>query len=329
MKGNREIYEERADYSRDRLASLRGQLAPLPELASYPQLTVFDARLEASEYSDIDLFFLHDGNARAIEEPRTLSLRIFGRLIEIADKMAFPKFSNDCEYLSVLSTDAILEHLGGRTDDHTNYFTARMLLLLESNCLYGDATFASTKARIVESYFRDFPDHQQSFQPTFLLNDICRFWKTMLVNYENKRNLRVEDATEAKRTRQKVRNFKLKYSRMTTCFASVAALGSHLAPVKEEEILELTELTPRQRLESVGSRREELRSVVDEVLDRYAWFLEQTGLPAVQLEELFSDKQRRVEMFRSANEYGDAMYRLLQAIDAADDRLKLVRYLVI
>jgi predicted nucleotidyltransferase len=316
-----------------RLAELRKRLEELQELTAFPTLTVFGAgsyaRLEASQYSDIDMFFLIGGRKGDVHEPKTNSTRLFGKVIDVVDKMNFPKFSNDCEYLVLLHIDEILEKLGSRIDDHENFFTARMLLLLESHCLYGKPVFEDISAKIVNSYFKDYPDHKHTFQPTFLLNDICRFWKTLLLNYENKRNLPpgVEDIEE-RRTKQKVRNFKLKFSRMTTCFASIAALGSYSAPVTEEQVLQLTQLTPRQRLQSITSRVPKAADAVNEVIERYNWFLEMTGLPTDELEGQFSDKLKRTEMFHKATEYGDSMYQLLLTIDATGSR-GLLRNLVI
>jgi predicted nucleotidyltransferase len=327
------IHDERVRYSRKRLEKLRSEFKDLPELDEFPALTIFGAgsyaRLEASQYSDIDMFFLSAGDKKDVPELRTNSLRLFGKVIEIVDKMRFPKFSNDCEYLVILHSNDILSNLGSRTDDHENYFTARLLLLLESHCLYGQEVFDDITAKIIKSYFKDYPDHKKTFQPMFLLNDICRFWKTLLLNYENKRNLPPGAEGEERRTRQKVRNFKLKYSRMTTCFASIAALGSYGAPVTEKQVLEMTKLTPRQRLESIISRVPKVTGAVGEVLDSYGWFLEMTGLPTAELEEHFSDKQKRTEMFQKANEYGDSMFRLLQTIDETNENLRLVRNLVI
>jgi hypothetical protein len=328
------VVAERANYSTIRLKELRKRIGALPEVANFADLTIFGAgsfaRLEASEFSDIDLFFLSAGKKDDLIEPRTKGFRLFGKIIDVIDALGFPKFSNDCEYLVVLSTDDILSHLGGRTDDHENFFTARMLLLLESHCLYGDQVFADVTAKIVRSYFKDFPDHRETFQPIFLLNDICRFWKTLLLNYENKRSVPAGgEAVQARETKQKVRNFKLKFSRMTTCFASIAALGSHVAPVSEEDVIAMTKLTPRQRLESLVGRVPRIEPRVKEVLDRYSWFLEMTGLPTEQIESKFADKQKRIEMFREANAYGDSMFRLISSIDESDPKLRLIRYLVV
>jgi predicted nucleotidyltransferase len=331
------IFDVRARYSQARLEELRRRLANLHELSAFTTLTIFSAgsyaRLEASKYSDIDLFFLSSGTKGDIAEPRTKSLRLFGKLIDIIDEMDFPKFANDCEYLVVLHTPDILENLGSRTDDHENYFTARMLLLLESHCLWGDAVFNQVTTDIIQSYFKDYPGHRDNFQPLFLLNDITRYWKTLLLNYENKRNDRVgpEDTpvSEEQKIQQRVRNFKLKYSRMTTCFATIAALGSHRAPVTEAQVLEMTKLTPQQRLLSISTRVPAAAEAVREVLDQYARFLEMTGLPTADLESHFADGAKRRDMFHRATGYGDSMYNLVRVIDEADPELRLLRTLVI
>ncbi|HZS60327.1 MAG TPA: hypothetical protein VFA43_13725 [Gemmatimonadaceae bacterium] len=323
--------DARVRFSQDRLDQLRRAFADLPGLKDFPELTIFSAgsygRLEASQHSDIDMFFLVSGDKSALANPRTRELNIFGKIIDIVEGLGFPQFSNDCEYLVFLHSNEILKHLGGPTDDQMNYFTARMLLLLESSCLYGHNTYDSIIREIIDSYFKDFPDHPSNFQATFLLNDICRYWKTLLLNYENKRNLRTGD--EIRKIKQKVRNFKLKYSRMTTCFATIAALGSLPAPVSQEQVISLTRLTPRQRLEGIPSRVPAASNAVGYLLEKYSAFLELTGLPTSELEAHFKDKAQRRQMFTQANEYGDAMFELLRIIDETDSELRLLRQLVV
>jgi hypothetical protein len=76
----------------------------------------------------------------------------------------------------------------------------------------------------------------------------------------------------------------------------------------------------------------ETQKPVDDVLAKYAWFLEMTGLPTEQLEKHFSDKQKRTEMFQKANDYGDSMFTLLLSLDKEQinkTRPRLLRYLVI
>ncbi len=326
------VYKERANYSQARLNELGNRIGKIPGISDYTNLTVFGAgsfaRYEACQYSDIDLFFLCKEKREDLPEPRTTELRLFGNLIDIVDNMSFPRFSNDCQYLTILHSPRILQYIVSPMDDQENYFTVRMLLLLESKCLYDETTYNDITREIINSYFKDYPDHKKTFQPIFLLNDICRFWKTLLMNYEFKRL--GEDINDAEKTKQKVRNFKLKFSRMTTCFATIASICSYTVPVEEDQVIEQARLTPRERLETIPTRIPEAEKAVQEVLNRYAFFLEKTGLSTGELEGHFSDKMKRTEMFQAAKEYGNSMFRLLQALDNFhEDNSKFLRYLVI
>lgn len=54
-----------------------------------------------------------------------------------------------------------------------------------------------------------------------------------------------------------------------------------------------------------------------------------TGLTTEELEERFSDKDKRIDMFNRATNYGEEMFRLIAAIDEADKKSRLLRTLVI
>lgn len=345
MTKPQEKRSERVNYSLDRLNELKSAFNDLTATSKIPELTIFAAgsfaRQEASEFSDIDLFFLTSKKKKEIEELNTNSLRLFGQVIEAVENLKFPAFSNDGQYLVLLHTDDILENLGGRTDDHQNYFTARMLLLLEGHCLFGKEVFGEVTEKIIESYFKDFPDHRDNFHPRFLLNDICRFWKTLLLNYENKRRFKSADIAasanseetkeeqERLKIKQKVRNFKLKYSRMTTCFATIAALASHDGKIDAKSVLELTKKTPYERLALIPNHIPKTRDVVAQILESYSWFLDQTALKTEDLDKKFSNEEQRSRMFAKAKEYGDLMFNLLSIIDDERPELRLFRNLVI
>ena len=87
--------------------------------------------------------------------------------------------------------------------------------------------------------------------------------------------------------------------------------------------------TPRQRLESVTANLPEIADLVTDVLGKYGWFLEKTGLATADLESHFADKEQRTEMFRCAREYGDAVFDLLRRIDQSNSNLRLLRSLVV
>ncbi len=127
MNTTQEKRNKRIEYSLSRLDELKNSFSKLSATAKIPKLTIFAAgsyaRQEASKFSDIDLFFLTSKKKNEIDELNTNSLRLFGQVIEVVEDLAFPAFSNDGQYLVLLHTDDILENLGGRTDDHQNYFT--------------------------------------------------------------------------------------------------------------------------------------------------------------------------------------------------------------
>jgi predicted nucleotidyltransferase len=308
--------ERKKLYSETRIAELRNRLEGIGQLSALADLTIFGAgsyaRLEASEHSDIDTFFVYTSSRSAISNVRTKELGLFGELIRVAEQMSFPAFSNDAQYLECLSCDDILMHLGSPEDDSRNFFTARMLLLLESKPLANEEQYKLIVKRVCDAYYRDFPDHKKSFEPQFLLNDIGRFWNTMLVNYENRRNL---EADRSKKAKHKVKNFKLRFSRATTCFATVAAIGAHPSTLTIDDFVELVYETPQKRLDRVAAQRPETFEDIRTLRADYEWFLEKTSMTTEELEEHFSDKTFAAEAFERARAYGDVLFSVLSTLD--------------
>lgn len=319
---------ERRDYARNRLEDLKVEVGHATVGVDLPGLAIFTVgsygRQEASPHSDIDLFFIYDTKSPT-ESRRTNEYKLFGRLIDIVERMEFPDLSNDAQYLESHSIDDVLRTLGSPEDDAKNFFTLRMLMLLESRCVHGVENYAKVIASIVESYYRDYPGHTDSFRPWFLLNDIMRFWKTLLLNYEHRRNRPEDDLNDP---RPRVKNFKLKFSRATTCFATICAIGSMRGPVAQNDIVNLVSTTPQERLMAVANNIPSTAGLVDALLADYEWFLEQTALPTRDLQALFAEPASKQAMFGRADAYGKKLYELLVAIDASGDN-GLLRALVV
>ena len=311
-----EIYRKKEVYSQARLTELTNRVQNIEAAKRIPGLTIFVAgsyaRLEASENSDIDPFFICEGIRDDEPNPRTNELEMFGELIATGKQMGFPKFSGDCRYLEVHAAEKVKEYLGGRDDDARNYFTLRLLMLLESKPLFGEQNYETVLNQFIDSYFRDYPDHQATFEPTFLVNDIARYWRTLLANYEHLRN---QQGSDHEKLKQKIRNYKLKYSRLTTCFATIAALAAYDTPVSPEVVLEVIRQTPRQRLESLTAQRPQVAGSVQVILDLYAEFLKLTELTTDDLEVQFNDKGRLRQLFEQAGAYGDQFFGLLKELD--------------
>lgn len=321
-------FAERRSFTQERLASLAERLTNLEELRKFPELCVYTtgsyARHEASTHSDIDLFFVNRGSQKDFPVSRLDELRLFARVIDIGENLGFPAFSNDGEYLQILHLDDILSMLGGRDDDYRNFFTARMLLLLESAPLYHREQYDEMISSVVGAYFRDYPDHAINFRPVFLINDVLRFWKTLCLNYEHRRNK--PDSEKEQKRKQQVKNFKLKFSRLMTCFGTVVATCAKAAPITQEDIITLVEKVPLDRFLAAVEPVQALHELSEAIISDYEWFMGKTALPTEELRDLFESKEARTELFSRADTFSQRVYDVLTFFA---EQHKYSRYLVV
>jgi predicted nucleotidyltransferase len=320
------------EYSLQRLGELGERLDPVrPLLLGHP-LCVYATgsygRLEAWSGSDIDLFFLYDGADETERFPWTTFLRIAAKLIEVTEDMGFPPFSGDGRYLEVQYVDEMERVLGSPQDDSLNAFTARMLLLLESQPLEENGVYGRLLERIIGFYYRDFADHAADFRPVFLINDILRFWRTLTLNYEHHRLKLLDlvgDELERKKADSALKNYKLKVSRAATCFSMIASLTAEPEPVLAETVVDLCRMTPAERFQRLRGHSDAASEHVDELTHVYGEFLQSVQRDESELLAAFADDETRVEALRRAARYGDLIYDLLEEV--ADRRR--MRYLVI
>jgi hypothetical protein len=328
----RGVHETRRAYSVRRLAELTERLGPvLPHLEDEP-LCVYATgsygRLEAWEGSDIDLFFLYDDAEPHPQFAFTTFVRLAACLVDATEDMGFPPFSGDGKYLEVGYVRQMEQVLGSPQDDSINAFTARMLLLLESRPVHHAELYERLLERVISFYYRDFPDHDTDFIPLFLTNDILRFWRTLTLNYEHHRLKLLQlldEELERKKADSALKNYKLKVSRLLTCFSMVANLATEPAPVRLETVLELCQATPRERLGRLAQQSEEAAALVTRLDGLYEDFLASVQHNEAELLDAFRDDGRRKEALRDASEFGMLLYELLRAT-TTDERM---RYLVI
>lgn len=310
---------DRAEYSQARVEELGDRLAPVEGLLRDEPLCIYAtgsyARLEAGEESDIDIFFLYEGHPLVQRLPNLTLIQLSACLIDATREMGFPPFSEDGRYLDVHYLDHMEEVLGSPDDDSLNAFTARMLLLLESRPVYGAERYERILRAVVEFYYRDFGDHREQFRPTFLINDILRFWRTLTLNYEHDRyEIRKlpEDEQDAAKARSALKNYKLKLSRLATCFSMILHLASEEPPVEPGRVRELCGLTPRERFESLrGVGNEESDKCIETLLSTYDAFLDQVQRPRPKVLEDFHDEEVRRNRLAEAGDFGEKIFGLL------------------
>lgn len=319
-------------YSVQRLEELRARAHALECVVAGNEVCIYVTgsygRLEAWAESDVDLFILGSSGVEGKRLPRLREIKLMAGLIEIAESMGFPEFSNDGRWLDIHYVDEMAQKLGSPRDDSENAFTARMLLLLESRPVLDEALYEDLLHKILDLYFADFDDHPENFVPGFLTNDILRFWRTLTLNYEF---ARLEAAAVSDGARQlakataALRNYKLKFSRLATCFSMVVNLVALPAPVTRERVIQLVAMTPQQRFEALRGSSDRADELLDVLQARYREFLGNVQRPKDELLTELGPSDARADFLRHAGAYGTAIYDLVAEV-AQPGRL---RYLVV
>lgn len=312
----REILERRRKETADRIAKLRLELKNAEALCSNAAcvyMTGSFSRGEASRYSDLDLFII----GKTADGKRALGgldeILIKSDLVRATRKLGIPDFSGEGEYLTHYTVEEIVDTLGKPEDDVNNTFTARLLLLLESRPLIGDEAYREIIRQVVQAYCKDYQDHAMEFVPGFLANDILRMWRTFCINYE----ARTQSAPPAKKAKRRLKNYKLKHSRLLTCYSALLYLlvvFLRRKTVSPDDISGMVTLTPTERIEWLAGQSEvgTARSKLEELLALYEDFLSRTDASEGELVERFMDEAKRREYFESASRFGDLVFEVLQ-----------------
>ncbi len=311
------IIESTRENSQNILSKIREQLRerfPL-ENEKYKNICVYACgslgRLEMSENSDLDLFFVSLHNCG--EDPMCQNLnkyKFFSKLYDINCAMEFPEPSKCGEYWEFINKDDFLD-IGSRKEDFNNSFTARLLFLLESKPIYNEEAFDWLLKETVSKYFTDYADHRDEFYPLFLINDILRYWYTLTLNYEYRR----DDADDVHKKNWK--RLKLKYARLLTCFSMIACL--YRRNITSEYVVECIKMTPLERLDKVASKNTELRGIVESIKKEYEWFL---NLRQTR-DNGFDEKEKREEAFRHADKFHElVLHQLLNQVSQANPQLR-------
>lgn len=306
------VIDQRREFSLGRINGLGEALANLNSTNGSESICIYVtgsyARGEASEHSDLDIFLVREGSKQENQIGRIPEVKIVSSLIDAQNKSGFPDFSDDGEYLKFHYIDDILRNLGNPHDDYTNAFTARLLLLLESRPVFGEKIYRGFVDGVVNAYFVDFHDHEKNFRPIFLVNDILRFWRTLCLNYENKRSWRQADPQA--RAKGHLQNLKLKFSRLLTCFSAVAILACQEDGLTHNKAKNLLTLTPVERVLSVAKAHGEVSGYLSEFLECYEWFLDKMAAPKDEVLDWILKEDERDIAFNRARAFGKVMYHI-------------------
>jgi hypothetical protein len=279
-------------------------------------------RGEAGPHSDLDLFIVgkRDGKPGGQGKEGSLLTRldeicIKADLIEATRKMQIPDFSGDGRYLTHYSVHEFTKTLGTPEDDVTNTFTARLLLLLESRPRLESEVYREIIEEVVAAYWRDYEDHKSDFIPAFLANDILRLWRTFCVNYE----ARTQRVPAEEKAEGKLKNYKLKHSRLLTCYSALLhllAIYGDRKTVSPSEAIAMIGLTPTERLEWLKDQPDmaSAHPMLSNILTQYERFLETGNAGKKELMERFMDKTKSQAYMRDASTFGDLIFEAMSRI---------------
>lgn len=284
------------------------------------------ARGEVGDFSDLDLFIVGYSDEKGRKLSRLDEIIVKADLIRATTNHGFPPFSGDGKYLEHYTVADLCEKLGRSEDDHANTFTARLLLLLESRPLLGGPVYERIIDDVIEPYWRDYAGRQDSFRPVFLMNDIVRLWKTFCVNYE----AYTEQKSPEKRAKRKLKNYKLKNSRVLTCYSAILFLLQEFAEkktVSPDAVRAMVKMSPTERLEWLANRPEfTMKDVVARLIEEYESFLNKTNKSEENLLEVFVDAAKARDFTKNEWAVGDIVMQLLEGVGP---RNPLYRFLVI
>jgi hypothetical protein len=317
------LQARRAEAAR-RLAGLADNLsdaAKLAEAKACVYVTGSFGRGEASSHSDLDLFIL--GRSEPADKgghgTRALSrldeICIKADLIRVSQQDGFPPFSGDGAYLVHYTIQELLAKLGTPEDDAANTFTARLLLVLESRALIGQDVREAAITETIEAYWRDYEGHESEFVPAFLANDILRLWRTFCVNYE----ARTKTEPAEQKAKRKLKNYKLKHSRLLTCYSALLyLLSEHTSKgtVSQAAAVEMTRHAPMGRVQGLPTATAAAAGSKSRVVECYVKFLTETDAPEVELVTRFMDPEKSRKYFEDARVMGDAVHELLRDMGA-------------
>ncbi len=269
-------------------------------------------RLEITQNSDLDLFFVLM-NTEEGEENSISNLEkylFFSDIYQINKVMGFKDPSKGGLYWDFITEKQLLD-IGSRVEDYNNSFTARMLLLLEGKPLNNEDIFRKLKKHVINKYFEEYLNHVNNFYPLFLMNDILRYWYTLTLNYEYRRDSK-DDKNE-----KYWKRLELKYARFLTCLSLIMCLFKK--KLTKEDVCVFSDMTPLERIEYLHENYEDISDgdYLKKIKSKYELYL---GLRKKD-PGWWNEGNNKTEAFKNADEFHQLLKEMLYVIARTNPEL--------
>lgn len=286
-------------------------------------------RGELSPYSDLDVFLLRRGKpAKTLD-----SVEIQAAIVKTLREVGFPPPSRDGEFLRMHTAERMVANIGKPEDDAENTFTARMLLLLESLPVAGETAYHAAVDDVIAAYWKNADYHPKDYLPIVLVNDLVRYWRILLLNYESKNTERKQELPiELVKADLRLRSYKLRFSRCMTCYSFLLALLSaakRTGHVGRDDVRALVGESPMERLARIARdlpHDDRVTSLVGILRESYADFLTRTSESKDVLDARFADPAYRRARLAEGDAFGDAVFSLIAVLGEGN---RLYRYMVV
>ncbi|TPL65179.1 hypothetical protein [Mesorhizobium sp. B2-3-15] len=318
--------DDRKEYSLRRMGDLKQALLGARKITG-TKACVFASgsfgRLEASEHSDLDPCIVALSTRKKGSKLSLLQeIRLKSEIILAVERLGLKEIDGDGKYIGQFTDRSLVDEIGSPIDDSNNTFTTRLLMLLEAKPLTNEDIFNKVRRDIVEAYWVDFDRYQNKFVPAYFTNDIIRLWRTFCVNYEARTRKLVGDL----RIKKKVKNYKLKHSRILTCYSAILYLLSIYSTngtVTQSNAIEMCAMTPMERLFSLRGNSDisHARGTIDNLIEMYDRFLHTASQETARLEQQIQDNKGYM---RDDYKFGQEMFNAINSIGGGNEFHRLI-----
>jgi len=312
-------------YSNCRINELIVATNSLAELQKNMDYCVFAtgafARHEANAGSGIDLFLLTPEHEVSTKLPN-----VYENLLTTGLAQSLRDINLAGEVVATYSAANLVQNIGTTQVEQQGYWGTRMLFLLESIPIHNPKAYEKIGKNIAMTYEADFHRHTRELPAVFLIYDIIKYWKTTYLAYG--RIIDYKLLADEHHYYLHLRNLKLVYSKKLTCYSFILLLLMQPHVMHAEGILKIICMKPLERLLYLADERPDVKTLVQETIELFAWFLDLYDQSEDALRHYMNDPGKRNNAFdKGIIVFGQKILDLTLAV--TQNTPELLKYLLI